>query len=162
MKELVVFLILITFIIDKIHANRLGYIRNGSYVTNDTKLILTFVNTCSECICDAFFSKIAPMYVGLNCYQSRKICELFVNYSSLSMITMNNDSMFIFLQLPSLQNKTTGTEISMQKNRGVSLISSRFFSSSIVTQRYYSCWLWEWNLRKYERFLEKSMGISDQ
>ena len=126
MKGSIAFVVLITMMIDRSRAKRLGHIRNGSYVSNDTKVLRTFVNTCSECICDGFFSMVSPVYVGLNCYQSRKTCELFANYSIPSMITRNDDSTFIFLQLPPVENKTTGTDMSTYENGVASTIDITF------------------------------------
>jgi hypothetical protein len=86
-----------------------GYIRNATYVSNDTKIIITYENTCFECICKGFFSNVPPAaYVGLNCYQSNKTCELIPNYLTPSTVMVNLDSTFIFIQQPPSQNTRTG------------------------------------------------------
>ncbi len=78
------------------------------YVSNDTSVVITYTNTCSECICHGFFSSVPSLYVGLNCYKNNKTCQLFSNYSTPSIMTMNPDSTFIFIQQPPVQNRTTG------------------------------------------------------
>ncbi len=85
-----------------------GYIYNATYVSNDTTIFITYTNTCTECICNGFFSSVPSLYVGLNCYTSNKTCQLFANYSTPSMMVMNFNSTFIFIQLPPVQNTTTG------------------------------------------------------
>ena len=78
------------------------------YVSNDATIVMTYQNTCTECICSGFFSSLPSLYIGLNCYKRNKTCKLFANYSTPSMITMNPDSTFIFIQQPPVQNTTTG------------------------------------------------------
>jgi hypothetical protein len=107
MMRLVFFLILAVIMIDVDYAIRLGYIYNATYVSNNTKVVITYNNTCSECICDGFFSSASPSYVGLNCYTNNKTCELFANYSTSSMVMMNLNSTFIFIQLPPSQDTAT-------------------------------------------------------
>jgi len=102
------FLILVVIIIDVGYTIRVGYIYNATYVSNDTKIIITYENTCSECICNGFLSSLSPLYVGLNCYENNKTCELFANYSTSSNVMMNLNSTFIFIQQPPSQNTTTG------------------------------------------------------
>ncbi len=108
MLRSVFFLILVVIIIDVECTRRLGYIYNATYVSNDTTIVITYKNTCSECICNAFFSSVPPLYVGLNCYQSSKTCQLFANYSAPSTMVWNPNSTFIFIQQPPVQNTTTG------------------------------------------------------
>ena len=100
-------------IIDVGCTERLGYIRNAAYISDDSEIIILYNNTCSECICNGFFSSVSPAYVGLNCYENNKTCELFANYSSssLSMVTMSLDSTFIFTEQPPSQNQTAGNLI---------------------------------------------------
>ncbi|CAF1184096.1 unnamed protein product [Adineta steineri] len=87
---------------------RIGYIYNATYVSNDTITVITYRNTCSECICYAFFSNVSSSYVGLNCYKSNKTCVLFANYSTPSTMNMNLNSTFIFIKKPPTQNTTAG------------------------------------------------------
>jgi len=108
MLRSVFFLILVVIIIDVECTRRLGYIYNATYVSNDTTIVITYKNTCSECICNGFFSNIPPLYVGLNFYQNNKTCELFANYSTPSMMETNLNSTFIFIEQPLVQNETTG------------------------------------------------------
>ncbi|CAF1048765.1 unnamed protein product [Adineta steineri] len=85
---------------------RIGYIYNATYVSNDTVTVITYRNTCSECICYAFFSNVSSSYVGLNCYKSNKTCVLFANYSTPSTMNTNLNSTFIFIKKPPTQNTT--------------------------------------------------------
>jgi hypothetical protein len=101
------FLILVVIIIDVACTIPIGYIYNATYVSNDTTIVITYQNACSECICNGFFSSIPPLYVGLNCYQNNKTCQLFANYSTSSMMVWNPNSTFIFIQQPPMQNTTT-------------------------------------------------------
>jgi hypothetical protein len=96
--------------IDVDYAIYIGYIYNATYVSNDTNVVITYKNTCSECICYGFFSSVTPLYVGLNCYKNTKTCELFADYSTSSMVMMNLNSTFIFIQQPPSQNTTTGNK----------------------------------------------------
>ncbi len=101
-------MILAVIIIDIDCTTPVGYIYNATYVSNNTKVVITYKNTCSECICNGFFFSVTPLYVGLNCYTNNKTCELFANYSTSSMVIMNLNSTFIFIQQPPLPNTTTG------------------------------------------------------
>ncbi len=104
-----VFFLIFTMIIINVGCTiRVGYILNATYVSNDTTVVITYRNTCTECICNGFFSSVPSLYAGLNCYTSNKTCQLFANYSTPSMMMMNFDSTFIFIQLPPVQNTTTG------------------------------------------------------
>ena len=100
---LVRFLILIISISNITDQKYIGYIYNGSYVSNHGKPIVMYKNTCSECICDGFFSSVPPLYVGLNCYKN-KTCVLFANCSLTSRIEVNLNSIFIFVRKPPSQN----------------------------------------------------------
>ena len=113
MLQASVFIFWIIFITN-IHATKLvGSIRNTSYYSTDTKVVITYNNNCSECICNVFFSNLPPLYVGLNCYKNNKTCELFSNYSTSATIQINVNSTFIFIQQPPLQNRTTGNYTSI-------------------------------------------------
>jgi len=49
-----------------IHINSAEFISlidNAAYISNTTKIITTYQNACSECICNAFFSNISSPYV---------------------------------------------------------------------------------------------------
>ena len=90
------------------------FIYNASYVSSISSVIITYQNDCSECICQSLFSNVFPQYVGLNCYKNNKTCVLFTTYSSLSsMIQINLDSTFIFIQQPLLQNTSEGNKTSI-------------------------------------------------
>ncbi len=108
MLRSIFFLIFAVNIIDVVCTIRIGTIYNTIYVSNDTTTVITYKNTCQECICNAFFFSVPPLYVGLNCYQKNNTCELFANYSTPSMMETNLDSTFIFIQQPPVQNTTTG------------------------------------------------------
>lgn len=88
-------------------ATPIGYIYNASYVSGYIDTFITYKNTCSECICNAFISEVLPKYIGLNCYTSNKTCALFANYSTPSTVSANLDSIFIFIQKPPSQNTTS-------------------------------------------------------
>jgi len=104
-----VFFLIFTMIIINVNCTvPVGYIQNATYVSNDTTIVITYQNTCTECICNGFFSTLPPSYVGLNCYKSNKTCALFANYLTPSTMMMNPDSTFIFIQQPPVQNITTG------------------------------------------------------
>jgi len=92
---------------------RIGYIYNATYASNNITAIITYTNTCYECICYGFFSSVPPLYVGLNCYQNNKTCALFANYSAISTVQIDFNSTFIFIQQPPTQNTTTGNYTSM-------------------------------------------------
>jgi hypothetical protein len=87
-------------------------IYNASYVSSISIVIVTYENDCSECICQGLFSNVSPSYVGLNCYKNNKTCALFTTYSS-SMIQINLDSTFIFIQQLSLENTSAGNKTSI-------------------------------------------------
>jgi hypothetical protein len=107
-----VFLTILTMIITNIDCSRpVGYIYNATCDSNSTTTVITYKDTCKECICYGFFSTVVPLYVGLNCYTNNKTCKLFTNYSSSTMININSDSTFIFIQLPPAQDTTTGNYI---------------------------------------------------
>jgi hypothetical protein len=108
----VFFLIFAVIIIDVDYAIRVGYIYNATYVSNNTKVVITYKNTCSECICNGFFYNVTLLYVGLNCYKISKTCELFSSYSTSSMVMMNLNSTFIFIQQPPSQDMTTQQPLS--------------------------------------------------
>jgi hypothetical protein len=111
MIQSVFFLILIMSVINTVCTTRIGYIYNTTYAsTTNTSVVITYRNTCSECICQAFFSRVPSLYVGLNCYTNNKTCTLFTNYSSPSTVTINLNSTFIFIQQPPLENTTAGNE----------------------------------------------------
>jgi len=105
-----VFLLILTVAVIKIDCTaRVGYIYNATYVSTNIVTIITYQNTCSECICYGFFSSVPPLYVGFNCYKNNNTCALFANYSSSSSTVMINlNSTFIFIQQPPSQNATTG------------------------------------------------------
>jgi hypothetical protein len=92
-------------------ATPIGYIYNASYVSNDIETFITYKDTCSECICNAFFLTVLSKYISLNCYTSNKTCALFANYSTPSSVEVNLDSTFIFMQQPPSQNETMSKEI---------------------------------------------------
>jgi hypothetical protein len=103
-----VFLLILTTTVFNINCTtRIGRIYNTSYVSNVTSIVMTYKNTCSECICNAFFSAVSPLYMGLNCYTNNKTCRLFANFSSLSLVKDLNAT-FIFIQLPPFQSIITG------------------------------------------------------
>lgn len=108
MVQSVFYLILTAIIVDIDCTKLVGYIDNAIYISNETTSIKMHKNTCNECICDGFFSNDPPLYVGLNCYKNNKTCELFSNYSTPSVIKININSTFIFIQQPPMQNKTIG------------------------------------------------------
>ncbi|UJR20052.1 hypothetical protein I4U23_023186 [Adineta vaga] len=113
--------VLLILIINVRYINGLGFIYNASYISSSSSssanTIITYRNTCSECICYAFFSNTPPLYVGLNCYNNNnKTCELFSNYSSASIVQSNSDSTLIFIQQPPLQNKTADYTIAGNAN----------------------------------------------
>ncbi len=108
MLRSVFFFIFTAIIIEITCTISVGYIQNAKYVSNDTTIIITYTNTCTECICSGFFFSAPSLYVGLNCYKNNKTCELFANYSTRSMMTTNLNSTFIFIQQPPVQNTTTG------------------------------------------------------
>ena len=87
---------------------RIGSIYNATYTSPNVTAVITFKNSCTECICYGFFSTVPSLYVGLNCYQNNKTCALFANYSSSSIVKNNINSTFIFIQQPPSQNTTTG------------------------------------------------------
>ena len=108
MIRLVFLLILIVAVTNIYCATRIGYIYNATYASTNITAIVTYNNTCSECICYGFFSSVSPLYVGLNCYKNNKTCALFANYSSSSIVKSDVNSIFIFIQQPPPQNTTTG------------------------------------------------------
>ena len=108
MLRLVFFLIFTVINIEIACTIPLGYIQNAAYVSSGTAVVITYTNTCAECICSGFFSTVPSSYVGLNCYRNNKTCELFANYSTSSMITINLDSTFIFIQQSSVQHTKIG------------------------------------------------------
>ncbi|CAF1479472.1 unnamed protein product [Adineta ricciae] len=85
---------------------RIGSISDAKYVSNDTITVIEYNNSCSECLCKAFFSSLSPSYVGLNCYMNNKTCYLFVNYSSSGMVVKDINTKFIFKQAPPFRNVT--------------------------------------------------------
>ena len=88
-----------------------SFVYNASYVSSNSSVIITYENDCSVCICQGLFSNVSPSYAGLNCYKNNKTCALFTTYSSLSsMIQINLDSTFIFIQQPLLQNTSVGNK----------------------------------------------------
>jgi len=101
-------LILIVAVVNIDCTTRIGYIYNARYVSTNITAVLTYKNACSECICYGFFSSVPSLYVGLNCYENNKTCELFANYSSPSTIMTDLNSTFIFIQLPPSQNTIAG------------------------------------------------------
>ncbi|CAF0863493.1 unnamed protein product [Adineta steineri] len=87
---------------------RIGYIYNATYVSTNITTVITYNNSCSECICDGFLSTVPSLYVGLNCYTNNKTCALFANYLlSSSTIKIDLNSIFIFIQQSLSQNTTT-------------------------------------------------------
>ena len=129
-------MIIIIIINNIVCTTHVGYIRNASYISNSTKMIMTYQNTCSECICNGFFSVISAPYVRLNCYQNNKTCELFMNYSTSFTITINPNSTFISIQQPPVRNITTS------KYRYHAFII--IICSHISTRWGDRCWLWKW------------------
>jgi hypothetical protein len=105
------FSILVMIISNVAYTTRVGYIYNASYVSNDITTVITYKNTCFECICNGFFSNVLRLYVGLNCYGNNKTCTLFANYSTPSTVEINSNSTFIFIQQPPFQNTSTSKEI---------------------------------------------------
>jgi len=117
-----------------IHINSAEFISlidNAAYISNTTKIITTYQNACSECICNAFFSNISSPYVGLNCYKNNKTCQLFVNYSTSTIIEININSTFMFIQRPPppslLLNVTTGNSIAFTLIKFIYAFSLRSF-----------------------------------
>ena len=96
-------------------ASPIGYIYNASYSSTSIDTFIKYNQTCSECICNAFFSNISSPYVGLNCYKNNKTCQLFVNYSTSTIIEININATFMFIPRPPppslLLNVTTGNSI---------------------------------------------------
>jgi len=101
-------LILIMALVNIACTISIGYIYNVSYVSTNISAVVTYENTCSECICHGLVASVPPLYVGLNCYTNNKTCVLFANYSSPSTIKIDFNSTFIFIQPPPSQNTTTG------------------------------------------------------
>lgn len=80
-------------------------------MSSNVTTIRTYENTCDECICYGFLSNITSLYLGFNCYKNNHTCSFFTNYSSSTMMTINVNSTFIFVQQPpqsSRPNITTG------------------------------------------------------
>ncbi len=122
-----VFLLILIMAVGNIDCTTsLGYIYNATYASTNISAIITYQNTCSECICYGFFSSVPPLYVGLNCYKNNKTCALFANYSSASMVKIYLNSTFIFIQQPSLQNTITGNLESIHENMKKWKPSSKF------------------------------------
>lgn len=90
---------------------RIGYINNSAMLTVNAPQLINYTNTCNECICSALLMNTTAAYVGLNCYRSTRICALFTNYSSTTHLSVNVDSTFIFRQLPSSSNVSTGARV---------------------------------------------------
>lgn len=86
----------------------IGRIYNASYSSNEMSVSTTYQNSCSECICQTFYSTVIPLYTTLNCFTNNKTCQLFTNFSSTSLLRVDLNSLFIFTHLPPLQNTTTG------------------------------------------------------
>jgi hypothetical protein len=101
----------------------IGRIYNATYISIVTSMVITYKNTCDECLCYGFFSTESPLYVGLNCYAKNKTCHLFANYSSLSAMEIDFNSTFIFVQLPQLPDVTTGNGISLSISNFINLYS---------------------------------------
>ncbi|CAF1025380.1 unnamed protein product [Adineta steineri] len=107
MVRSVLLFILTMNIINMGYTELVDFIFNAAYVSTNSSVIITYNDTCSECICQGLLSSVSPSYVGLNCYNN-KTCVLFTNYSSLSsMIQVNLDSTFIFIQQQSSFQNTS-------------------------------------------------------
>ena len=113
MTHLVFFFILTVDLVNIVCTVRIGHIYNATCISNITRTIIRYKNTCDECLCNAFFSAEPPLYVGLNCYANNKTCHLFANYSSPSVMAIDSNSTFIFVRIPPLQNVTTGNSTSL-------------------------------------------------
>jgi len=86
----------------KMIAIQVGSIQNASLIASGT-----IVNgTCNECICTMLTSM--QNVRSFNCFPSNNTCELFGNYSSSFIYTIQNQSnnIFYFLQLPSVTTVT--------------------------------------------------------
>jgi hypothetical protein len=83
-------------------AIQVGSIQNASLIASGT-----IVNgKCNECICTMLTSM--QNVRSLNCFPHNNTCELFGNYSSSFIYTIQNESnnIFYFLQLPSVTSVT--------------------------------------------------------
>ncbi len=84
-------------------AIQVGSIQNATLIASGT-----IVNgTCNECICTILTSM--QNIRSFNCFPSNNTCELFTNYSSSFIYTIQNESnsIFYFLQLPPITTVTT-------------------------------------------------------
>jgi hypothetical protein len=77
---------------------QIGLIDNAAYISSNLTNTLSYNGTCLECMCYALFSNTSSNYSGLNCYKNNQTCLLFTNYLSKSMLRININSTFSFLQ----------------------------------------------------------------
>jgi hypothetical protein len=99
-------------------AIQVGSIPNATLIASGT-----IVNgTCDECICTMLTSK--QNVRSFNCFPSNNTCELFGNYSSSFIYTIQNQSnnIFYFLQLPSVTTVTDNPVTTTSTDVHVSLI----------------------------------------
>jgi hypothetical protein len=99
-------------------AIQVGSIQNATLIASGT-----IVNgTCSECICTMLTS--IENVRSFNCFPHNNTCELFGNYSSSFIYTIQNQSndIFYFLQLPSIATVTDNPVTTTSPDFDVSLV----------------------------------------
>ena len=99
-------LLLIPTTIDGI--TQIGVINNGAYLAVNIAKILSYTDSCAECICYGFFSNSSFNYQALNCYQNNKTCFLFSHYLSKFLVHIDLNSIFLFKLSQSLQTTIEG------------------------------------------------------
>ncbi|CAF4074379.1 unnamed protein product [Adineta steineri] len=113
---------------------RIGYIYNATYVSTNITAVITYNNSCSECICYGLLSTVPSLYVGMNCYTNNKTCALFANYLiSSSTIKTDLNSIFIFIQQSLSQNTTTAESITSSSSTSTTTSTTSTTTTSPTT-----------------------------
>ncbi len=88
-----------------ISTSQVGVIQNFSLIASSQIMMAT---TCHECVCTMLTNS---SIFALNCFAINGLCQLFSNYSTslVYSIESNANSTFYCLKLPPLSNITTQT-----------------------------------------------------
>ncbi|CAF0774080.1 unnamed protein product [Adineta ricciae] len=76
----------------------INYIESAEYVPANLSNVLLYTGSCSDCICQAFFSDNSSKYEVINCYTINHTCLLFPQFVSTSIIRINTNSKLISRQ----------------------------------------------------------------
>lgn len=104
MRMTLIFLIVID---NLIAPTKVSKILNYTYKPKDQIPLEINDTTCRQCLCQALTS-LDYSTIYLNCYESRRLCEIYFNYTTNYTIENSEESTFYFYPDPPPKIHTSG------------------------------------------------------